>query len=130
MTAELIEIAEVILVRRILRVSITGCSISPVTTLGLVILRQMNVDVIFVVLELKRFVLCPRRNLKQKSRTTVILSIQLFRNPLDLRTLRTLCCRPCLSLETKICSARGCLPRLLPSTSANVPPTLYLAASR
>lgn len=48
----------------------------------------------------------------------------------DLLTLRTLCCKPCLSLETRIWSDKGCLDRLLPSTSASVPPTLYLAASK
>lgn len=64
MTAELIEVAEVVLVGRILGVTIAGGAIGPMTALGLVVLAQMDVDLIIALRYLKRFVLRPRRNLK------------------------------------------------------------------
>lgn len=135
MTAEFVKIAKVILVRWIFRVSIPSCSIGPVTTFGVMILYEMDIYLVFVVLNLERFVPCPRRDLFVKRVYAYFFSIWTrehitYVNRKIFFTLRTLCCKPCLSLETKMCSANGCFIRLLPSTSANVPPTLYLAASR
>lgn len=63
-TAELVEIAEVVLVGRILGIAVASRPIDPVARLGILILRQMHLEFVIVVLNLKRFVLCPRRNLQ------------------------------------------------------------------
>lgn len=63
-TAELVEIAEIVLVRWILRIAVTGGAISPIAGLGVLILGQMQLELVITVLNLERIILCPRRNLQ------------------------------------------------------------------
>lgn len=64
--AELVKVAEVLLVGWILRVTVAGCPVRPVALLALAVLRQLQHLELAVgrVLEFERFVLCPRRNLE------------------------------------------------------------------
>ena len=65
--AELVEVAEVLLVGRVLGVAVAGRAVRPgVALLAVAVLRQLQHLQLAVrrVMELERFVLCPRRNLK------------------------------------------------------------------
>lgn len=63
-TAKLVKVTEIVLVWWILRIAVTGGSIGPIASLGILILRQMHLELVITVLSLERFVLCPRRNLR------------------------------------------------------------------
>lgn len=64
-TAELVEITEVVLVRLIFGITVASGPIDPVASLGVLFLRQLHLELVIGVLNLKRFVLYPRRNLCQ-----------------------------------------------------------------